>query len=122
MSKASQTRLSREKRHLRVRKKISGTCDRPRLCVFRSSNHIYAQIIDDSKGNTLFSASTVEVNVKNQTEGKNKLTLSQIVGTIIGKKATENGISQVIFDRGGYRYHGRVKALADAAREAGLKF
>jgi large subunit ribosomal protein L18 len=108
----------RIRRHNRVRSVVNGTADRPRLSVFRSATHIYAQLIDDVAGRTLASASTREV--KDAT-GK-KTDKSVTVGTMIGEKAKQAGITQVVFDRGGYKYHGRVKALADAARQAGLQF
>lgn len=113
-------KANREKRHLRVRKKISGTPERPRLSVYRSEKNIYAQIIDDINGITLVSASTLdkELNLK---VGGNKET-AKLVGELISKRALEKGINEVVFDRGGYVYHGRIQSLADAAREAGLKF
>lgn len=112
---------ARLKRHGRVRKKISGTTERPRLNVFRSSKHIYAQIIDDVKGVTIASASTVEKELGESTSGSNVAAAKQ-VGELIAKRAKENGVEVVVFDRGGYLFHGRVKALADAARESGLQF
>jgi large subunit ribosomal protein L18 len=112
----------RQARHLRVRNKISGTTEKPRLNVFRSTNHIYAQIIDDVKGVTLASASTLSSDLKKDIEGKTKKEAAKIVGMAIGKKALAGGIEQVVFDRGGYIYMGRVEQLADGAREAGLKF
>lgn len=113
---------TRQKRHLRMRKKVAGTTERPRLNVYRSLNNIYAQIIDDTKGVTLVSASTLDKELKdNPGNGGNKDS-AKAVGTLIAKKAVEAGIKQVVFDRGGYIYHGRVKELADAAREAGLEF
>ena len=112
----------RKGRHIRVRNKISGTAERPRLNVFRSTSHIYAQIIDDVAGKTLYSASTMEGALKKETEGKTKQEAAKIVGLAIGKKAVANGIKEVVFDRGGYLYTGRVEQLADGAREAGLKF
>ena len=112
----------RQARHLRVRNKISGTAQRPRLNVFRSTNHIYAQIIDDVKGVTLVSASTLSTDIKKEVEGKTKKEAAKAVGMAIGKKALASGIEQVVFDRGGYIYMGRVEQLADGAREAGLKF
>ncbi|MBU5425667.1 50S ribosomal protein L18 [Tissierella pigra] len=111
---------NRKARHERVRKKINGTPERPRLTVYRSGNHIYAQIIDDSIGNTLVSASTLDKSL-NLTSTKNK-EAAKNVGEAIAKKALEKGVSEVVFDRSGYIYHGRVKELAEAAREAGLKF
>lgn len=109
-------------RHKRVRKKISGTAERPRLCVYRSTNHIYVQIIDDVKGNTLCAASTVEKDLAKKVAKLSKSESAKIVGTAIAEKAKKLGISQVVFDRGGYIYTGRVQALADGAREAGLEF
>jgi len=120
MFKKAYKNTNRAKRHLRVRKKVSGTAERPRLSVYRSEKNIYAQIIDDVKAVTLVSASSLdkELNIK---VGGNKES-AKLVGELIAKKALEKGITEVVFDRGGYVYHGRVQALADAAREAGLKF
>lgn len=112
----------RRKRHLRVRLKISGTEKCPRLCVYRSLNHIYAQIIDDTKGVTLCACSTAEKEVAKLAEGKTKKEAAKIVGAELAKKAVAKGIENVVFDRGGYLYTGRVANLADGAREAGLKF
>lgn len=112
----------RLRRHARVRKFISGTADRPRLAVFRSSAEIYAQVIDDVAGNTLVSASTVDRNVRDQVDGLSKTEQSRLVGKLVAERAKDKGIEVVVFDRGGFRYIGRVKALAEAAREAGLKF
>ena len=112
----------RQKRHRRVRKKVSGTASAPRLCVYRSLNHIYAQIIDDTVGNTLVASSTLDKEVKAQIEGKTKKEEAKIVGEVLAKKALAKGIDTVVFDRGGYIYTGRVESLADGAREAGLKF
>ena len=112
----------RKRRHIRVRKKVSGTADRPRLSVFRSLNHIYAQVIDDDNGNTIAAASTIETNVSEQKNGKTKVEIAEIVGKLAGERATEKGVNRVVFDRAGFRYHGRVKALADGARKAGLDF
>ena len=109
-------------RHKRVRRKLSGTSERPRLCVYRSLSQIYAQIIDDTKGVTLASASTLDNEVKALCQGKSKSEQAKIVGQAIAKRALEKKISEVVFDRGGYIYIGRVQALADGAREAGLKF
>jgi large subunit ribosomal protein L18 len=116
------TKEARTRRHQRVRQRVSGTDARPRLCVFRSLNHIYAQVIDDIKGHTLVAASTLDPELKKQTDGKKRTNQAEMVGLLLAKRAMEKGISQVAFDRGGYKYHGRVKALADAARENGLKF
>lgn len=110
----------RKKRHARVRSKLFGTAERPRLNVFRSNKHIYAQLIDDVNGVTLASASTVDNDLK--IEGTNNTEAAKQVGELIAKRASENGHKNVVFDRGGYLYHGRVKALAEAAREAGLEF
>jgi len=115
-------RLARLRRHARVRKKVKGTPSRPRLCVFRSLNHIYAQVIDDTKGHTLVSASTLDPEIRPQTNGKTKAAEAELVGALIAKRALSQGITEVVFDRGGYKYHGRVKALAEAARQGGLKF
>lgn len=112
----------RQKRHFRIRKALSGTELKPRLNVYRSLKGIYAQIIDDTKGTTIVSASTLDEAVKSQIAGKTKSEVSKLVGEAIGKKAVEAGIIEVVFDRAGYKYHGRVASLADGAREAGLKF
>ncbi len=112
----------RRRRHLRVRKKVFGTPERPRLSVFRSLKHIYAQIIDDTKGITLAAASTLDPELRGQLDGLTKTEKARLVGRLIAQRALAKGIRRVVFDRGGYKYHGRVKALADAAREAGLEF
>ena len=109
-------------RHKRVRQKVTGTTSRPRLCVFRSSNHIHAQLIDDSMGETLVSMNTLDSQVKGKTDGMAKSTKAEIVGTLLAEKALEKGIKKVVFDRGGYKYHGRIKSLAEAARKVGLEF
>jgi large subunit ribosomal protein L18 len=109
-------------RHKRVRARVIGTAARPRLNVFRSSANIYAQVIDDAKGQTLASASTIDNEIATQIEGKNKVESARIVGRIVAERAKNAGVTSVVFDRGGYRYHGRVAALADGAREAGLQF
>ena len=109
-------------RHRRVRQKVTGTISRPRLCVFRSLNHIHAQLIDDSSDQTLVSMSTLDSQIRGKTNGMVKTKKAEIVGTLIAEKALNKGIKQVVFDRGGYKYHGRVKALAEAARKAGLEF
>jgi len=109
-------------RHKRIRKHITGTAERPRLCVFRSSRHIYAQIIDDESGHTLVCASTLEKELRDQIKGLRKTEQAAAIGKVIAQRALEKGIKSVVFDRGGYKYHGRVKALADASREAGLEF
>ncbi len=114
--------LARQRRHARVRAKLAGTASGPRLCVFRSLNHIYAQVIDDDKGHTLVTASTLDQEIKAGLNGKAKSARAELVGALVAKRALDKGINQVVFDRGGYKYHGRVKALAEAARQAGLKF
>lgn len=113
---------ARARRHSRIRKKVSGTTDRPRLSVHRSLNHIYAQIIDDSHSSTLVAASTLDKDLKSETGHKGNVTMAKKVGELVAKKAVSKGIKKVVFDRSGYLYHGRVKALADGAREAGLEF
>ena len=112
----------RVKKHMRIRNRFSGTAERPRLAVFRSNNHMYAQIIDDTVGNTLVAASTLEKEVKEQLEKTNNVDAAAYLGTVIAKRAIEKGIDTVVFDRGGFIYQGKIEALADAAREAGLKF
>ena len=112
----------RVKKHKRLRNRFSGTAERPRLAVFRSNNHMYAQIIDDTVGNTLVSASTLEKSVKAELEKTNNVDAAAYLGTVIAKRAIEKGIKTVVFDRGGYIYQGKVAALAEAAREAGLVF
>lgn len=109
-------------RHRRLRKRLLGTAGRPRLAVFRSAKHIYAQLIDDGSASTLAAASTLQADVQKACEGKNAVEAAGIVGKLIAEKAQQAGIKQAVFDRGGFKYHGRVKALADAAREAGLNF
>ena len=121
ISKVSRAQM-RQKKHRRLRNHIVGTAQRPRLCVFRSNNHMYAQIIDDTIGNTLVSASTLQKDVKAELENTDDVKAAAYLGTVIGKKAVAAGIESVVFDRGGYIYHGKIKALADAAREAGLEF
>ena len=123
MAKTNPRTTARLRRKKSIRKKISGTAARPRLAIFRSSNHIYAQIIDDTVGRTLASASTMSAEFKENAEGHSgNKAAAQKVGNLIAEKAQAQGIKQVIFDRGGFLYHGRVKALADAARESGLEF
>ena len=112
----------RKNKHRRIRSRLSGTPEKPRLAVFRSNNHMYAQIIDDVAGNTIVSASTLQADVKDGLEKTNNVEAASKLGTVIAKKALHNGINAVVFDRGGYIYQGKVKALADAAREAGLEF
>ncbi|WP_026486955.1 50S ribosomal protein L18 [Caldanaerobius polysaccharolyticus] len=112
---------ARKKRHLRIRKKISGTPDRPRLCVYKSLKHIYAQLIDDTQGKTLVYVSTLAPELRGKVKGCN-INSAKAVGELLAKKALEKGIKKVVFDRSGYVYHGKVKELADAARSAGLEF
>jgi len=112
----------RVKKHKRIRNRFSGTAERPRLAVFRSNNHMYAQIIDDTVGNTLVSASTLEKAVKAELEKTNNVDAAAYLGKVIAKRAVEKGITEVVFDRGGFIYQGKIAALADAAREAGLEF
>jgi len=113
---------ARKRRHLRVRKRVLGTTQRPRLNVFRSDKHIYAQVIDDLAGHTLAAASDIDTDLQPQSDATTKSDRAKMVGQLIAQRALDAGIKQVVFDRGGFRYHGRVKALADAAREAGLDF
>lgn len=115
-------RAMRIVRHARIRKSLSGTSVRPRLNVFRSLNHVYAQIIDDSQGRTLLSVSTLSTEVRDKEGKKAKVKQAEVVGTMLAQRAMAMGINKVVFDRGGYRYHGRVKALAEAARKEGLLF
>jgi large subunit ribosomal protein L18 len=112
----------RKRRHERVRKRLAGTAECPRLNVYRSLNQIYAQVIDDDKGRTLASASTLDLELKKKLKGLKKTEQARLVGELVAERAKAQGIRQVVFDRGGYKYHGRVKALAEAARESGLKF
>ena len=121
VSKKSRSEV-RVNKHRKLRNRFSGTAERPRLAVFRSNNHMYAQIIDDTVGTTLVSASTVQKDVKAELEKTNNVDAAAYLGTVIGKKAVEAGIKEVVFDRGGFIYQGKIKALADAAREAGLEF
>ena len=121
VNKESRT-AARENKHRRLRNRLVGTAERPRLAVFRSNNHMYAQIIDDTVGNTLVAASTMDKDVKAACEKTNNVDAAAQVGTAIAKKALEKGITTVVFDRGGFIYQGKVQALADAAREAGLEF
>lgn len=121
ISKKSKAEV-RAKKHRRLRHHLAGTANCPRLCVFRSNNHMYAQIIDDSVGKTILAASTLQADVKEGLEKTNNVEAAAKLGTVIGKKAVEAGITDVVFDRGGYIYQGKVQALAEAAREAGLNF
>ena len=121
VSKKSRSEV-RRKKHMKLRNRFSGTAERPRLAVFRSNNHMYAQIIDDTVGKTLVAASTVEADVKKELEKTNNVDAAAYVGKVIAERAVEKGIKEVVFDRGGFIYQGKVQALADAAREAGLNF
>jgi large subunit ribosomal protein L18 len=124
MGKTNLSFLARKRRQARVRKHVGGTAERPRLNVFRSLHHIYAQVIDDSRGVTLVSASSLEPQLREAKElkDKNQVEKAAAVGKLVAERALQAGITQVVFDRGGYKYHGRIKALADSSREAGLKF
>ena len=122
MYKQVNSRQTRKKRHMRVRQKITGTTRRPRLSVFRSLDGIYAQVIDDAQGRTLAAASTLDPDLRGKVNGANKTEQARMVGALVAQRAREKSITLVVFDRGGYLYHGRVKALAEAAREAGLEF
>ena len=117
-----QSRTARLRRHQRVRAKVSGTAERPRLDVFRSLSHIYVQLIDDESGCTLAAASTIDREARSEAAGKTKTDAARVVGRLVAERAQALGIKKVIFDRGGYKYHGRVRALAEAARKAGLEF
>jgi len=122
MGREAKTRLARKRRHARVRKQVNGTAERPRLNVFRSLNHIYAQVIDDSQGHTLASASTIDPALREQVQGLSRTEQAKIVGKAVAERAKSAGVILVVFDRGGYPYHGRVKALAEGSREGGLEF
>jgi len=122
MNKRKTPQAARIRRHDRLRKKVSGTGERPRLSVFRSLSHIYAQVIDDVEGKTLLAASDLEAAIKPSATGKKKAEVAKAVGELVASRAKERGIKQVVFDRGGFPFHGRVKALAEAARSAGLEF
>ncbi len=119
---AERRQEGRQRRHKRIRKKVSGSPDRLRLSVYRSLNHVYAQIIDDSKGHTVVTASTLEKDFRDEKSHKGNVKMAKRVGAIIAKRALEKGIKKVVFDKSGYLYHGSIKALADASREAGLEF
>ena len=119
MNIRQQARLKRQKR---IRKKIRGTLQRPRLSVFRSARHTYAQIIDDSQGRTLTAASTRDIQLKDESKSENKVAAAKMVGKLIGERALDKGIKQVVFDRNGFLYHGRIKSVSEGAREAGLVF
>ena len=122
MSSSKLRKVSRLKRKISIRKRISGTAERPRLSVFRSSKHIYAQLVDDIKGDTLTSASSVEKTARDLPKFDSKVALAEHIGKVLADRAKEKGIETVVFDRNGFLYHGRVKALSSGAREAGLKF
>jgi large subunit ribosomal protein L18 len=122
MSNTNKTQVARERRHARVRQKVVGTSERPRLNVYRSLDHIYAQIIDDTHGRTLLAVSTLDPSLRQNLEGKTKTEQAAAVGRTLAEQAKQAGIVMVVFDRGGYKYHGRVKALAEASREGGLQF
>jgi len=122
LDRIKEKRFKRTRRHLRVRKKVFGTVQKPRLSVYRSLKHIYGQLIDDTRGVTLLAVSSLTKDLREQLKGKKKTEQAMIVGEYLGKKALEKGITEVVFDRGGFLYHGRVKAFADGARKAGLKF
>ena len=121
MSRVTTRRDRRHTRHLRVRRKVQGTAQRPRLSVFRSLRHIYVQVVDDSAGHTLVSVSSRDAEVAGQRNGQSKTQVARLVGTLLAQRAKEAGVTRGVFDRGGYRYHGRVKALAEAIREVGLE-
>ena len=121
VSKESRQEI-RVKKHMKIRNRFSGTAERPRLAVFRSNNHVYAQVIDDVAGKTLVSASTLEKDIKAELKNTDDIEAATKVGDVVAKRALEKGIKAVVFDRGGYIYHGKVKAVAEAAREAGLEF
>ena len=122
MARVKNTRVMRLIRHKRIRKNIQGTSFRPRLAIFRSLNHIYAQVIDDAQGVTLVAASSLDSEVKESKDSQSKGKVSTLVGALLARRAREKGVDRVVFDTGGYKYHGRIKAFADAAREAGLEF
>ena len=122
MADIKRTEQQRQKRHRRVRVRVHGTAQRPRLNVFRSLRHIYAQLVDDTVGHTLVSACTLDVGLREEAGKVKKTEQAKLVGELLAKRALEKGVKQVVFDRGGYKYHGRVKALADGARSAGLQF
>jgi len=113
---------ARQRRHRRLRKKVSGSVKRPRLCIYKSLNHIYAQIIDDTKGHTIITASTLDKELRNEEGHKGNAAMARRVGLLVASRAVPMGVKKIVFDRGGYKYHGRMKALADGAREGGLEF
>ncbi len=122
MSATNPKQVARLKRQKRIRKRTQGTTQRPRLCVFRSAKHIYAQVIDDTHGQTLASASSMESDIRQRADFDNKVALATHIGKLIGERAQEKGVKQVVFDRNGFLYHGRIKAVSDGARESGLDF
>ena len=122
MARVKTNKARRVMRHIRVRRKVKGTSERPRLAIYRSLNHIYAQVIDDTKGITLAAASSLENELKSKSDGKRKMEIAYQVGELISERAKEKGINTVVFDRGGYKFHGRLQSLADAARKGGLVF
>jgi large subunit ribosomal protein L18 len=122
MKKTATPRAARIRRHIRVRKRVSGTGDKPRLVVYRSLSHIYVQVIDDVQRRTITAASDIEASVKTQADGKKKADIATLVGNLVAERAKEKGVTKVVFDRAGYPFHGRVKALAEAARAGGLEF
>ena len=122
MGKTAHREVARERRHQRVRKRVAGTSKRPRFNVFRSLKHIYAQVIDDTRGHTLAAASTLDPELRDKVKGLTKTEQAKLVGELLAKRALERGVKKVAFDRGGYKYHGRVKSLAETAREGGLEF
>jgi large subunit ribosomal protein L18 len=122
MEKIAQREVARKRRHRRVRKRVVGISQRPRFNVFRSLGHIYAQVIDDTRGHTLAAVSTLDPELRDKVKGLTKTEQAKLVGGLLAKRALERGVKEVAFDRGGYKYHGRVKSLADAAREGGLEF
>jgi large subunit ribosomal protein L18 len=122
MEKTAQREVARKRRHRRVRKRVVGISQRPRFNVFRSLKHIYAQVIDDTRGHTLVAASTLDPELRDKVKGLTKTEQAKLVGGLLAKRALERGVKEVAFDRGGYKYHGRVKSLAEAAREEGLEF
>jgi large subunit ribosomal protein L18 len=122
MKKSATTRAARIRRHVRIRRRVKGNNEKPRLCVFRSLSHIYAQVIDDVSRVTIVAASDIEKDVASKAGGKKKSDVATLVGTLVAERARQKGITQVVFDRGGYPFHGRIKALAEAARAGGLSF
>jgi large subunit ribosomal protein L18 len=122
MVKTAHKEAARKRRHRRVRKRVIGTSQRPRFNIFRSLKHIYAQVIDDTRGHTLAAASTLDAELRDKVKGLSKTEQAKLVGELLAKRALERGVQKVAFDRGGYKYHGRVKSLAEAAREGGLEF